>query len=193
LVAAYVNEGDAIRMKSNIVFYNNQKWSDENWSPCQDPADTIPYNYKQKHAAGWASGDNYYLLRMGDIVTLKAEAQNELDDLPGAKATLNLVRHRVNLPDVVAANKEEMRAKILHERRLELAFEAQRWDDLVRAGVATDVMTALNEYKYTCDGGDPSIPIKINYNVDQDHWLMPIPQSEIDANPILVQNPGYGL
>ena len=193
LVDAYKNEGDEIRMKSNIVFWQNIPWADENWSPCGNAADSVPFNYKQKHAAGWASGDNYYLLRMGDIVTLKAEAQNELGDLDGARTTLNLVRHRVNLPDVVAATKEEMKAKILLERRLELAFEAQRWDDLVRAGVATEVMTALNEYKYTCDGGNPSIPIKINYAVDQDHWLMPIPQAEIDANPNLVQNHGYGL
>jgi hypothetical protein len=130
---------------------------------------------------------------MGDIVTLKAEAQNELGDLEGAKTTLNLVRNRVNLPDVVASTKEEMRARILLERRLELAFEAQRWDDLVRAGVATDVMSALNEYKFSCTDGVPSAPIKINYNCDKDHWLMPIPQAEIDANPSLVQNPGYGL
>jgi starch-binding outer membrane protein, SusD/RagB family len=191
LVAAYVNEGDDIRLKSNIIFYNNIPWADENWSPCGNASDTVPFNYKQKHPAGWASGDNYYLLRMGDIVTLKAEAQNELNDLDGAKATLNLVRSRVNLPDVVAANKDEMKLKILHERRLELAFEAQRWDDLMRAGLATDVMAALNEYKYSCSEGGPSLPVKINYNCDHNHWLMPIPQSEIDANPSLVQNDGY--
>jgi hypothetical protein len=193
LVAAYKNEGDAIRMRSNIVFWTNIPWADENWSPCGNATDSVPFNYKQKHPAGWASGDNYYLLRMGDIVTLKAEAQNELGDLEGAKATLNLVRHRVNLPDVVATTKEEMKTKILLERRLELAFEAQRWDDLVRAGVATDVMTALEEFKYTCNDGTPSEPIKINYNCDHNHWVMPIPQSEIDANPNLVQNPGYGI
>jgi starch-binding outer membrane protein, SusD/RagB family len=193
LVNAYKNEGDAIRMRSNIVFWNNIPWADENWSPCGNAEDTIPFNYKQKHPAGWASGDNYYLLRMGDIVTLKAEAQNELGDLDGAKATLNLVRHRVSLPDVEAASKEEMKNKILLERRLELAFEAQRWDDLVRTGTATAVMSALEEYKYTCSDGTPGAAVKINYNCDQNHWMMPIPQSEIDANPNLVQNPGYGI
>jgi hypothetical protein len=193
LVSAYVNEGDDIRLKSNIIFMQNIPWADENWSPCGNPTDSVPFNYKQKHPAGWASGDNYYLLRMGDIVTLKAEAQNELGDLDGAKTTLNLVRSRVDLPDVAATTKEEMKTRILHERRLELAFEAQRWDDLVRAGVATDVMSALEEYKYTCNDGSPSAPIRINYNVDHDHWLMPIPQSEIDANPNLEQNPGYGI
>ncbi len=193
LVAAYKTEGDEIRMKSNIIFMNNIPWSDENWSPCGNATDTVPFNYKQKHPAGWASGDNYYLLRMGDIVTLKAEAQNELGDLEGAKTTLNLVRHRVSLGDVVATTNEEMRSKILLERRLELAFEAQRWDDLVRAGVATDVMTALKEYKYTCNAGSPGAPVPIVYNCTPDHWLMPIPQAEIDANPKLLQNPGYGL
>jgi hypothetical protein len=193
LVAAYENEGDEIRMQSCIIFMQNIPWADENWSPCGNATDSVPFNYKQKHPDGWASGDNYYLLRMGDIVTLKAEAQNELGDLDGAKTTLNLVRSRVNLPDVVASTKDEMKSKILLERRLELAFEAQRWDDLVRAGVATEVMSALNEYKFTCNDGEPSAPIKINYNCDQDHWLMPIPQSEIDANPNLDQNPGYGL
>ncbi len=86
-----------------------------------------------------------------------------------------------------------MRSKILLERRLELAFEAQRWDDLVRAGVATDVMTSLKEVKYTCNDGSSSAPIPIVYNCTQDKWLMPIPQAEIDANPKLVQNPGYGI
>ncbi len=193
LVSAYQTENDAVRLASNIIFWQDIPWADENWSPCGNATDSVPFNYKQKHPAGWASGDNFYLLRMGDIVTLKAEAQNELGDLEGARATLNLVRHRVSLPDVVASTKEEMRSKILLERRLELAFEAQRWDDLVRAGVATDVMTSLNEYKYSCNDGEPSAPIKINYNCDHDHWIMPVPQAEIDANPNLVQNPGYGL
>jgi len=191
LVNAYLNEGDFVRMRANIIFWTNIPWADENWSPCGNPTDSVPFNYKQKHPAGWASGDCYYILRLADILTLKAEAQNELNDLPGAIATLNLVRARVGLPNIDAANKEDMKRKILNERRLELAFEAHRWDDLTRAGVATDVMTSLNEYKYTCENGTPSAPIKINYRVDKNHWIMPIPQPEIDANPNLVQNPGY--
>ena len=77
------------------------------------------------------------------------------------------------------------------ERRLELAFEAHRWDDLIRLGVCTDVMTNLKEYKYTCEDGITSPPIKINYVVNHDKWLCPIPQLERDANPNLTQNPGY--
>jgi starch-binding outer membrane protein, SusD/RagB family len=191
LIAAYVNEGDNVRLHSNVIFYKNLAWADENWNPCNNATDSVPFNYKQKHPAGWASGDHYYLLRLGDIITLKAEAQNETGDLAGAITTLNLIRNRVGLPDVTAATKDVMKQKILAERRLELAFEAQRWDDLVRSGEATNVMTSLNEYKYTCDNGTPSAPIKITYNCDQNHWLMPIPQPERDANPNLTQNPGY--
>jgi hypothetical protein len=84
-----------------------------------------------------------------------------------------------------------MKTKILNERRLELAFEDQRWDDLRRAGVAVSVMNALVEYKQTCAGGTPSAPIKINYSCNNDKLLCPIPQLERDANPNLTQNPGY--
>jgi hypothetical protein len=47
-------------------------------------------NYKQKHPSGWNSGDRVYLLRLADIILLKAEAQNETGDLGGALQSLNL-------------------------------------------------------------------------------------------------------
>ena len=198
LVAAYDAEGDAVRKDANILFLKVDgngdpiPWADENWNPCQDPTVAIPFNDKQKHPAGWGSGDDFYLLRLADIILLKAEAQNETGDLAGAKTTLNLIRTRVGLANVVAADKAAMKQKILLERRLELAFEAQRWDDLVRNGVATDVMLGLNEFTYSCVSGAPGDPVKMDYShCNQEHWLMPIPQVEIDANPNLVQNPGY--
>jgi len=191
LVAAYDSEGDTVRKNANIVFYDNLDWADENWNPCQDDAVAVPFNYKQKHPDGWNSGDNQYLLRLGDILLLKAEAQNETGDLNGALLTLNKVRSRVHLPDATAGNKQEARDKILKERRLELAFEAHRWDDLLRFGLATSVMNNLHEVRYTCEGGVQSAPIPINYNVEDYKWLCPIPQPERDANPNLTQNPGY--
>jgi hypothetical protein len=192
LVAAYTSEGDTVRRNTNIIFYDNLAWPDENWNPCDDPATKVPFNYKQEHAAGWASGDHLYLLRLADIILLKAEAQNELGHPDLAAPFVNQVRARVGLdPLSLSLTQTDMRMKILNERRLEFAFEAQRWDDLVRAGVATQVMANLNEYKYTCSDHVVGAPVKINYNCDSNHVLMPIPQSEIDANPNLVQNPGY--
>ena len=191
LVSAYENENDEVRLNSNIVFWTNVPWADENWNPCQDENVPIAFNYKQKHANDWASGDHYYLLRLADIILLKAEALNEMGNMNEAASALNLVRERAKLDPVVAVSKEQMREKILNERRLELAFEAQRWDDLVRLKMATSVMNNLNEVKYTCNDGTPSAPIKIEYNVNDQKWLAPIPQLERDANPKLDQNPGY--
>lgn len=199
LVAAYDAAGDVVRKDANIVFWNTDgngdpiSWPDENWNPCADPSVSIPFNYKQKHPAGWASGDDYYLLRLADIILLKAEAQNETGNSSAAATTLNIIRARVGLSPVsTSLSQAAMKTAILNERRLELAFEGQRWDDLVRAGVATTVMQALNEYTYTCDGGVPGPAVRMDYShCVQNRWIMPIPQLEMDANPNLVQNPGY--
>jgi starch-binding outer membrane protein, SusD/RagB family len=191
LVSDYQGENDEVRLNSNIIFMTDVPWADENWNPCQVGNVGIPFNNKQKHPNDWASGDHYYLLRLADIILLKAEALNELGNIDESATALNQIRERVHLKAIDPVSKEQMRDKILNERRLELAFEAQRWDDLVRLKVATTVMNSVNEVKYTCNNGTPSTPIKIQYNVNDQKWLAPIPQLEIDANPNLVQNPGY--
>lgn len=191
LIAAYDAEGDVIRKEASVVFWNNLDWADENWNPCGDKAVAVPFPYKEKHADGWNSGDHPYLLRLDDIILLKAEAQNELGDLTGALATIKEIRDRVSLPVLTASSKADMKTKILNERRLELAFEGERWYDLVRAGVCTTVMNALNEVKYTCGDAILSDPIAIKYNCTDDKWLCPIPQLERDTNHNLIQNPGY--
>ncbi len=71
---------------------------------------------------------------------------------------------------------------VLKERRLELAFEGQRWFDLVRNGKVFDVMNTLNSR-------DPGrLPME---PVTELTLLLPLPQSQIDINPNMVQNPGY--
>ena len=200
LVAAYDAAGDAIRKNANIVFMTKDvngdpiSWADENWNPCKDPTVGIPFNYKQKHPAGWASGDDYYLLRLADIILLKAEAENQLGQTAPAATDVNKIRTRVGLTSISSSlSQSAMATAILNERRLELAFEGHRWDDLIRTGVATTVMTGLNEYTYTCNNGVPGSPVKMDYSnvAKTNHWLLPIPQLEIDANPNLKQNDGY--
>lgn len=191
LVNLYDAQNDNIRKNANIAFFGDLPWSDENWNPCADPTISIPFNYKQKHPDGWNSGDHPYLMRLADIILLKAEALNETGDLGGATVLVNQIRNRVGLPNISASSKEDMKSKILDERRLELAFEGQRWDDLVRAGEIVSTMNNLNEVKYTCNDGVPSAPIAINYNMTNDKILCPIPQQEMDANQNLIQNPRY--
>ncbi len=71
----------------------------------------------------------------------------------------------------------------LKERRLELAFEGQRWFDLVRLDKVEEVMNAV----YAKDSGRKA---QI-YTFDKNSYRLPIPQSVIDANDKIHQNPGY--
>jgi len=191
LINKYNSENDNIRLNANIIFWHNLAWADENWNPCQDNTVYVPFNYKQKHPNSWSSGDHQYLLRLADIITLKAEAQNETGDLAGAALTLNIIRTRVSLPAVVATSKAQMKIAILDERQLEFAFEGQRWDDLVRNGVAVSTMNGIVDFKYTCNNNVASAAIPLNYNCNINKLICPIPQLERDANPNLTQNLGY--
>lgn len=181
LVDAFEDEGDEERMNATILF-EEAPWSDEYWS--LQVGGEVPFAYKWKSANGWASTNRQYLLRLADIILLKAEALNELGQLTEAAAALNQVRQRAGLSPTDADTKEEMRLAILEERRLELAQEAQRWNDLVRYNLMVAVMNNLNEI-------DLRTGQRVNYNATPNDRLLPIPQLEMNRNPALVQNPGY--
>ena len=87
------------------------------------------------------------------------------------------------LPTSVRSNKNAMLNALLKERRLELAFEGQRWFDLVRLDKVEEVMNAV----YSKDSGRKA---QI-YTFDKNSYRLPIPQSVIDANDKIHQNPGY--
>ena len=174
LVRAFDTEGDVIRKNSSIQFLDvSGKWTDRYW-----PATTYPFINKGRDFSG---GQNYILIRLADIILLKAEALNELGDLEGARALVDQVRDRVNLEGTTAASQQDMRLAIEKERRLELAFEGHRWYDLVRTDRAIPVMNAVT------DGSGANL----NYGLNEQKLLWPIPQSERDKNNKLTQNPGY--
>jgi hypothetical protein len=112
---------------------------------------------------------------------LKAEALNESGDLQGAAALVNQIRTRAKLANTTASTQDDMRKAIAKERRLELAFEAHRWFDLKRTGMAIEVMN-------NAVGADGQ---KIGYSLTPNRMVYPIPQAELDKNVKLVQNPGY--
>lgn len=127
------------------------------------------------------SGVNYPILRYSDILLMYAEALNEQSGpTPEAYALVNQVRQRARngktglLPDLTGLTKETLRAAILKERRVEMAFEGQRWFDLIRTGTMVATMKAHGKT-----------------NVQPFHVLLPIPQREIDTNKKLKQNSGY--
>jgi hypothetical protein len=120
---------------------------------------------------------NFPVLRYADVLLMKAEALNELNKTSQAEAPLNEVRARAGLTPVTGLSQSAMRDKILHERRVELAFEGQRWFDLIR----------INSGQYGID----FLHSIGKSNMSSKFLLLPIPQKERDANPNLTQNPGY--
>jgi hypothetical protein len=150
------------------------KWTDKYW-----PLSKYPFLAKYNDPSNGTN--DFYMIRLPDILLLKAEALVEKGDIPGAMALVTQVRARVNLPAKTATSADDARAKIALERRLELAFEGHRWFDLLRTGKAIEVMNAQK------DGSGNNL----NYNVQAYRLLLPIPQTQIDLNPKLVQNPQY--
>lgn len=120
---------------------------------------------------------NIVVYRFADVLLMKSEALNELGETVRAQVPLNIVRARAGLPAVNTTNKEELKEIIIHERRMELAFEGHRWFDLIRI-----------------DNGDYAVKFFRSIgkmNVTKERLLYPIPQDEIDDNPAMIQNPGY--
>lgn len=91
-----------------------------------------------------------------------------------ALTPLNRVRTRVKLAPIASMSKDQLRLKIWNERRLELAFEHDRWFDLVRTGQAKDMM-ALDGKTF----------------VTGKHELFPIPNAQLIQTPTMTQNPGW--
>ncbi|MCD0488220.1 RagB/SusD family nutrient uptake outer membrane protein [Pedobacter sp. MC2016-14] len=164
LIATYDAEGDVVRKASSIL-YDGIGWDDDYWKVAAQ------YPHIRKYRADDKS--DTYIIRLADILLLKAEAQNELSTTgwSQAKTIVDQIRLRVNLGATPAASQAAMRLALEKERRLELAFEGHRWFDLLRTNRAITVMNAQ-----TANG------VNLNYNVTAAKLLLPIPQTEIDRN-----------
>lgn len=174
LVKDFESEDDTIRMNASIAFVN-YGWADPYWKDVNHYPIVVKYNDPNNGT------NDFYAIRLADILLLRAEAYNQLGDLTNAAKLVNQVRARVHLNPTTANTKESMEAAILNERRLELAFEGKRWFDLVRTGTAVAVMNAQK------DGNGNNL----NYNVQPYMLVYPIPQTQLDLNPLLTQNPSY--
>lgn len=130
-------------------------------------------------------GTNWRVIRYADVLLMMAEAKNELNSTMDAEMLLNQVRERAMVAPVTGLNQAEMRQAIIDERVLELTGESHRFFDLVRWGLADDYMGPNSLH-----GSNPK---SLSGGVFQQnkHEYIWIPQSEIDANDMLNQNPGY--
>ncbi|WP_044204790.1 RagB/SusD family nutrient uptake outer membrane protein [Flammeovirga sp. OC4] len=125
-------------------------------------------------------GNDWVVLRMADVYLMYSEAilaGGESTTDAGAVDAYNMVRARVGMPTLDAGSTLTKQALLL-ERRIELGFENHRLYDLVRFGVAEEVMGA-----FASDNG---------FTFNGTKLLLPIPQREIDTSyGALKQNPGY--
>jgi hypothetical protein len=153
------------------------------WSPTgyltkkhQQPLSEVPASLK-------GDGDlSYIYMRYADVLLMKAEAFNELNNADSALSNLNKVRARARnsfdgnapadlLVPITTTDKDQLRTAIYEERRTELAQEFHRYFDLMRWG-KTVAEAALGHL--------------FNYETDR---YQPIPQAEIDANQAIDKQP----
>jgi len=108
--------------------------------------------------------NNFVVFRYADVLLMLAEA---IGESPEAYDLINEVRDRADLGIIDAATPGTFEEKLLHERRVELAFENHRWADLLRFGAAESTLVAI--------GKSPRL-------------LFLIPQKELDLNKNFKQN-----
>ena len=182
--------------------YYQQKWLD----PSIDP-----------QSEGWNMGKDWVVIRYAEVLLTYAEAMNELHPLSAESFdAVNQVRRRVGMPDLqntdpskptYCATQDELRKRIQNEWRVEFALEGgKRMWDIRRWGIAKEVLNApfLGLKMKPVEGVVDDKPAIVDYilyegeNIKlagshyEDHnYLLPVPQTEIDLNPKLTQNPGY--
>jgi hypothetical protein len=149
------------------------------------------------------SENDWIVLRYADILLLHAEIMAQDGNYATAHNDVNKVRTRAGLASVGPfASKEEALDAVYAERRLELAFENQRWFDLLRMaksyGDPDKPVQVLKKHVFETDWTalyslyNP-IPVPEQRFFTRERLLLPIPQYEIDTNNEMVipQNPGY--
>lgn len=169
LVAKFDKEKD-VRYKSSI--YWTAVPYDTYW-----PAKNYPLAYKIRQKES-----DIILLRLADILLLKAEALVELNKPKDALMIVNDIRNRAGLSGLsLSLSVAEARLAVENERQLELLFEGQRWWDLIRNERMEEVMKLAHDKNGNLRFSE--IPA----------WRakLPIPQAQIDINERLTQNIGY--
>ncbi|MBK1439351.1 RagB/SusD family nutrient uptake outer membrane protein [Parapedobacter sp. ISTM3] len=142
----------------------------------------------------------YVMFRLGEVYLNYAEALNEYDPgNPDILRYINLIRERAGIPKLEGEyTQEEMRQRIQQERQVELAFENHRYFDTRRWKIAMETdggpFEGMNVEAPVSDFDDPEFYRRTVFETrvfQERHYLWPIPQSEIDRNRALIQNPGW--
>jgi starch-binding outer membrane protein, SusD/RagB family len=132
-----------------------------------------PYKYKVRTAASIT--EYYMVFRLAEQYLIRAEARAQQNKLSLSEADVNTIRTRAGLSPISMTTQIGLLNAILHERQIELFAEwGHRFLDLKRTQKADIVLGAIK-----------------SPNWQSTDALYPIPQSQINLNPNLTQNPGY--
>ncbi|MEO0330199.1 MAG: RagB/SusD family nutrient uptake outer membrane protein [Bacteroidota bacterium] len=206
---------DHTTARPGIPYLDLDSLYSESWA--RDLATYGPYGPKKRVVSAnsssylpvwpYVNALNYYIIRYADLLLWKAEAAIELGDLESGRQYINQVRERamnseyVTMLDgsVTAANYlvqpyasfasyDEAITALRTERRLELAHEGHRFFDLVRWGIAAEVINDYLEVERTRRTHLAGAQFEAGK-----HEYMPIPQAQIDlvGTDLIQQNSGY--
>lgn len=169
-----INIGSIIRTN-----YFNCKYMDQN----HNMTTHVSWTYRR-----------FAIMRTAELYLNYAEAANEVDGAtPLVYDLVNTIRRRAGQPELpTGLTQDQMREKIRQERRIELCFENHRFWDVRRWMIAEETDNGPVHRVAVDVDGNITYPVFQNrvFNPDR-HYLFPIPQTEIDKNNSLEQNPGW--
>ncbi len=126
---------------------------------------------------------NLVILRLADVILVRAEALNQMGMTAEAIQLLNQVRERAQIPPTTAQTQAEVFQAIQDERFVELNFEGHRWHDLSRF--------PANNYEFARSEFAETAEVSQMDESETYQLLWPINNRELDVNDALEQNPGY--
>ncbi|WP_426671198.1 RagB/SusD family nutrient uptake outer membrane protein [Mucilaginibacter sp. McL0603] len=139
-------------------------------------------------------GNDWILMRYADVILMLSEVNMYLGNTAQATQYLDMVRARAGMPTyevssldpVYSANFPTLKLAILHERRVELAFEHHRWFDLLRT-FTTDELVNYFHAKSQANFGSA---ILSNFTTKDRYYPIPFNETKLDPTK-MYQNPGY--
>jgi tetratricopeptide (TPR) repeat protein len=201
LYKAFIDAGEDVRRRGTVM--SEQELIDDFGGSFRDESGNLPYgcdgSVRIKHGAfvdetpgeeyHTISGMNFRITRYADVLLMAAEAYNRKSSPDDTKALsyVNQVRARAKMPDLSSTG-NQLFEDIKQERRFELAFEFCRYQDLIRWGDAATVLANEGKKIPRGDGTFFEFP---DAGFKEKNWLMPFPDTEMNVNPNLQQNPGW--
>lgn len=137
--------------------------------------------------------------RYTEILLNYSEACIELGEDAEARTYINMIRHRVGMPDITVSGDALLQA-YRNERRVEMAYEEQRFFDVRRWAIGSSgyhpVHAVKVVYKLLQNHKTDTVPTITPYVYQQRSWkdkayFFPISRNEMNRNDKLIQNPGY--